>query len=43
MRIFYDYIHNQYCCEETEGSSTTATWGDTKEEATERFNELNKE
>lgn len=40
MRTFYDYAHKQYCCEETIGNSTTAVWGDTKEEAIKRFNEL---
>ena len=38
MKVYYDHKFRQWCAEETTDKYSKAAWGDTKEEAIERFN-----
>ena len=37
MKVYYDNKFKQWCAEETNGTVVLAAWGDTKEQAIERF------
>jgi hypothetical protein len=41
MKVYFDHKFHQWCAEESNGSQVSAAWGDTKEEAIERFKKNN--
>lgn len=40
MKIYFDKKFKQWCVEDNVDGHTVAAWGDTREEAIKRFNEI---
>lgn len=40
MKVYYSHKFHQWCAEENDGKYSKAAWGDTEQEAIDRFNSI---